>query len=678
MAKIDVWSEDRSKKEMKKRLQYAEMARQPQEPQWQENEKTIYTNRGSNNSPSASVSFETESELGMTDVDGSESDIGANYAFKNLRLIHSQLSANPPSVVARPTSNDLEDRRRADAADRLIRYAVRKYKLQEVVDQCTFNVLLYGSGFIKTLWDAEKGDPTDVDDEGTITCEGDISIKNVSPWRLFLDPDATCWEEVRYVFEEVILPYEEAVYLFCGGENDTRMKEILEKARLKDQEITSGYAGSSALNARKFDVVRIYEYWEKGTLYNGLIGRHCYCTREGELLTPMGPNPHRFKSDPESPMPAVAHLPYHQMTDFEHPSSVWGKAVLSYETPLQDAHNRMLNVVMDNLQAHGVARIILPEGAEISDESITNSPWDIIKMTGSQPPHFMEPMPMPAQINTTLEAVKTYIDDMAGVNESMFGQQSREQSGFSMQYATNQGNMIRHRLFNKYVALVEGVYKTFLNLVIAKWETPRTVKVLGKEKAFETLDLEGADINGGFDIVVEYGASLSLDPITRREEMITLMPLFEKAGVPTRTILQMLKLNELEGLYDRLQLAEDRQRELFEEMIARRLYIEPEELQDHVNMLEFSYNYVMSSEFKYLDRDVKELIKAHIRAREELAAVGAGTGAPSMGAVPGPLPGAGGPGAELPPPAPEFIGAPVGGPTDLGPLPGSPEGLPGE
>jgi len=38
---------------------------------------------------------------------------------------------------------------------------------------------------------------------------------------------------------------------------------------------------------------------------------------------------------------------------------------------------------------------------------------------------------------------------MAGVNDSMFGQQKREQSGFSMQYATNQGKMVRRRLFNK-------------------------------------------------------------------------------------------------------------------------------------------------------------------------------------------------------------------------------------
>ena len=152
------------------------------------------------------------------------------------------------------------------------------------------------------------------------------------------------------------------------------------------------------------------------------------------------------------------------------------------------------------------------------------------------------------------------MDDMAGVNESMFGQQSWEQSGYSMQYATQQGDMIRHRLFVKYTKLVEDVYKAYLNMVRKYWNTEHTIHVLGKEKAFEALDIQGADIEGGFDLVVEYGTSVSLDPVARKQEILTLMPVFEKAGMSPRSILSMLKMNELDGLLDRVQMANDRQR----------------------------------------------------------------------------------------------------------------------
>jgi len=257
----------------------------------------------------------------------------------------------------------------------------------------------------------------------------------------------------------------------------------------------------------------------------------------------------------------------------------------------------------------------------------------------------MEPMPLPSAMPSFREQLHVGIDDTMGVNESMFGIQKREQSGFAMQYATQQGNIIRRRLFNKLVKLTEAVYKDYLNIIKENWKETKTITVLGKEKAFEVIDISGADIDGGFDIVVEYGTSLSLDPITRREEILTLMPLFEKAGIQPRALLQMLKLNELDGAYDLLQLANDRQREIFEEMIANNIYIPPEELQDHGNMLAFSYYYLMTSEFKYLAEEHKELIKRHIKEREQLAAQGVGAaqaegGAPPPAAPPGAPPGA--------------------------------------
>jgi hypothetical protein len=109
-------------------------------------------------------------------------------------------------------------------------------------------------------------------------------------------------------------------------------------------------------------------------------------------------------------------------------------------------------------------------------------------------------------------------------------------------------------------------------------------------------------------------------------------------------------------MYDIMQLAEDRQREIFTEMDATGMYIEPQELQDHKNMLEVAYTYVMTAEFKYLPKKTRDLIIRHIKEREELASQGAAGSA-----------GAGAPPAEAPqggaPAAPE-----AAGPANLGAL----------
>lgn len=649
MPKIQTWSIEEAKNQLTKRLNQAQQARKPYEKFWQDSEHVVY---GTGYNSAQRSNFLSDLDTNLMEVDESDADVNVSYAFKNLRFLHAQMSANPPTCVARPASNDPEDRRRADAADRLIRHAIRTYKMQEHVDRASLQCLLYGSAMLKLHWNPHKGDILDLDDDDNITLEGDIDISVPHLWDIFIDPDAETFDDARYVIQRRILPYEEAVYLW--PEKQELLKSIKQDNRSSHSHNLEQGGKSPYIRKELYDTVEIYEYWEKGLPLNGFLGKHAIHTKGGELLEPIKANPHRFKpaSDANARY-SIARLPFHMLTDIDLPNSYWGKSTIDYAAPIQQTMNRLDSLNLDNIQAHGSARLVLPENAEIS-EQITNTPWDIVKITGNQAPYFMSaPNTMPA-IDRLREQVKIGVDDMFGVNESMFGQQSRETAGFAMQYAANQGNMIRRRLFNKYAMFVEAIYKSYLDVVRKNWDTKRTILVIGKEKALEAVDIQGADISGGFDIVVEYGASLSLDPMTRRQEIQALQPLFEKAGVPVRVTLKMMKLNELEGMYDMMQLSEDRQREIFEEMIATGMYLPPEELEDHENMLAYALQFRMTTEFKYLDEDLKVLIIQHIKDRSALAAQEA-AGAPPPGAgQPGMMPG--GPG--VPGPAP-----------DAGPLP---------
>jgi hypothetical protein len=112
-----------------------------------------------------------------------------------------------------------------------------------------------------------------------------------------------------------------------------------------------------------------------------------------------------------------------------------------------------------------------------------------------------------------------------------------------------------------------------------------------------------------------------------------------------------MKLNDLGGIYDRLEMAANRQREIFEEMIAKvkdgtpleEAYIAPQELEEHAGRLEFAYTYLESVEFKYLTEDLKDLIRLHVKEREKLMQQAANPlPAPDLSNLPVGLPGAGG------------------------------------
>lgn len=635
MPRLVKWDNQKAKQEVTRKFSYAKQSRKEQEGFWESTESIAFNTSRYSSSMSGLPGHDVLN-FGLGEVDSGSGDVNVSYAFKNLRLIHAQLSANPPSVVPRPATNDQEDRRKADAADRLVRHAIRTYKMQEKVDKVSLNTLAYGTGFMKTTWDPDKGEIIDFDEEtGEMDMTGDLCFETPSPWDVWLDPDADDWEDVRYIIERKYIPFEEALFRW------PEYKEQLEKARLVAGQNPGANVDSrsnSNLQGPKYDVVEIFEYWEKGLAPNGFLGRFCYHLKDGTILGDVRPNPFRFKpvGDPEAKFRAAC-LPFHIFTDIDVPGQVWGKSFMEYVAPLQDLINRLDTTTLDNVQAHGVVRLVLPESAEIADDSITNSPFDVIKIAGSQPPHSINVPTTVPLVDKFRDQMKLGVDDMAGVNEAMFGQQSRETSGFSMQYATNQGNMIRRRLFNKYAMFVESIYKSYLNLVRENWEDERTIMVLGKEKAFETIDLKGADIDGGFDLIVEYGASLSLDPTTRREEIMALQPMFEKAGVPVRVALKMMKLNELEGLHDMVQLADDRQREYFEEMIATGRYIPPGKYEDHPNMLAYALIYRMSTEFKYLEEEQQALVIQHIEDRKSMAAEEL-MGDTATGQPPGPAP----------------------------------------
>jgi len=681
--KLDTWiGEERQKAELQRRLQNSIKGRVEMEKAWRESERIVFTVMNVDESGAEKVAL--GDGTGVDDAFTAQPRISINTTFKNYRFLHSQMSANPPTVVCRPTSEDLADKRSADAADRLIRYAIRQFQLQELMDRCNGHALLYGTGFVKMVWNPDAGAVLEFNEEtGEILCEGAIEATVPLPWNIYLDPDASTWNEVRFVLEKLYMSYDEALSMFPDK------AELLEK--LRNQTRAMSGSGSTVetepsptfLKQQHFDVVEIFQYWEKGLAVNGMQGRFCYCTAEGDLLSPLKTNPHRFAPVKAGSLDKtkksaieIAKLPYNIITDIDNPCAVWGRSTVVYAAPIQDVHNALMNVMIENARAHGVARLLMHEDTEVADDSITNSAYDVVRWTGTRAPEYQKPMEMPAAMEQLIGLAAAGIDNMFGVNEANFGQQSREQSGFSMQYAVSQSNSIRRRLFNKYTLLVENVFKSYLDLVRKHWTDERTIYVLGKEKAFESLDIKGADIEGGFDLVVEYGASLSLDPVSRRQELITMLPLFEKAGVDTGDLLRLMKLSELEGAYDLVQLAADRQQEIFDEI----------ESTGQPAMLKYAYDYVMTAHFRDLDPSVQKLIDDHIKAREQMAAKSAtmhqpaqGPGANPAGTPPGPqtVPGAaamagglpGAPGQGAAPPA--AAGPPTGAPPTPGPQAGN-------
>lgn len=667
--RVHIWSEADTQREVSKRYRNAGIARARYETGWRYNERLVYSSSLVGGTGEVSAQPSIFSNL-AADADYSGADMNVAYLMRNLRFLHAQMSANPPSVVMKPVTTDQENVRKADAADKVVRHAMKKYLLQERVDQTSLHTLIYGTGLMKTVWDHTAGEILGHDPAtGNLQLEGDIRVSVPFMWNIRIDPDARSIDEIKWITEDLYIDEDEANARWPGREKELESARVSGRNSGEIQRVSS----LGEQHREGFNTLKLVEYWETGLPSNGYLGRYCVTTEAGAIIEKCRPNPFRFraagavqrieadleigedeKSARISKLPERARLPYLLLTDIDVPNAVYGKSAVDYAAPLQDNLSRLDSSQLDAIQAHGVARLIVSDQSEVTE--MGNSNFEVTKIAGgpANGPYFMHPPQLMPEMDKTRMYLVQGLSDVMGLNESQFGQQSREQAQATMQYAVNQGNMIRRRLFNKYVLFVEALYRNILDLVRKHWDTDRTLNVVGKEHALEAVDISGMDVDGGYDVVGDYGVSLSLDPVARKQELLMLQPLLKEAGIPARRTLQLMKLSELEGAYDEIELADNRQREIFEKMVAlvktgatpEEAYIPPKKYRDHENMIAYALRYFMTEEFENLPDEVQAICERHIDERAQLAAAeqaGMLGGSPGIAqqtnTAPGPVPG---------------------------------------
>lgn len=602
LLKITPWNKEKAKKELKKRLDLAMKVREKKfERQWKYNEDVLFSSSYNNNDTGIADVYDALRKGFNNDIDGMQ----INYSFKYLRFIHAQMSANPPSVIPVPTSTEYKDRRTARVADAFIQHARRKLEVQEMVDLTTLQTITYGTGFTKCYYDPYAGESWEFNEEtNELLMQGDIAIKPILLWDIWVDYNATMWDEVEWIFERHLMDYDEAVAKFPDSKEQLDKIKGNAKDDEKDKEVL-------------VNLVEIFEYTEKAIPINGMDGRNILCLRDGSLLSEIKPNPH-----------PSGKLPYKILTDVDVPGEVYGKTFIDYIVQLQDILNRMDSTVLDNVRNHAVARMVLTDGAMLSEDDVSDDSVEVITIKGGtgERPHFIPPPTLMPDLFRLRQQIELGMESLAGVNESMMGQVKREMSGYSLQTAINAGNLVRRRLFNKYEKYVKEVYMDYLENVQKHYTDSRKLLITGEEEAMSVAYYSSADLSGGYDLKVDYGTSFSLDPASRREEIMQLREVFKEAGTQGKGILKLLRLNEVNVAFDMAEAAERRQLEIFDEMIAKYeqsgilINIAPEKNEEHAGMLETAKEFRMSMTFKLLPQELRNAIDAHIDARMQMVA----------------------------------------------------------
>ena len=523
----------------------------------------------------------------------------ANHTYTFIRSLHSQILANPPLVSVSSRTSDQKDKDAAIAADNVAIHERDRLELELFSSKQVLDCLLYGTGIMKIFWDAEDGDFFDHEDaeSGEISriFDGNVKLQNISCRNFFFDAMATSWKEVIWCLEKKFIELEEAHRLF-----PEHKKMIKEETDLKR------YCEEDMVHEKVAGMTIIWELWEKAHPSNNMKGRYVVLNNDGKILIDKE-NPYKHKK-----------LPYALFTDIDLPNTLWGKSVIELLHEPQKSINKLLSQILENTNLHSVIRMYLPDGAGIPEDSITDQPTDIIRGgSGQGKPEQLQPASLPSHVFKVYDTLVGIMEHIAGMRGYSRGQMQKTVSGFAAQLMIEQDQKVHLQLHNKYKMNIEEIYLQILSLCKQYWKEERSLAILGEDKEYEYLKYKNTDIDGKYNVKVQYGTSLPNDPVARRQAIMELFDkgLFEEKGKDF--VLRLLELGDIAGAFDATKEARKRQKEEIEMLKRDKTPFNIREFEDHESHLEELYSYFQTKEFEYLDEEIKRLIEDHAKMHEQ-------------------------------------------------------------
>ena len=600
------------------------------EDQWKTMESYLYNQGRGPLTPT--ISFDSPIEAHAIqdptpDDEGKTRSVYVPQIIRNIRILHSQLSANPPSSVATP--NNAEERKDIETA-KVVNDVINDgltnpaFAIREVVDRWTLSSQVYGTGFLKVFYDQTKGEVKSFNKESMeLTLKGDNNARACSVWAIYLDSTASCQEKIRYYFEEERMPLHVALSIWPGKEDILRQGII--RSADEDRETWHGSVSGNLESANiksteETDIVRVFHYVEGKGIENGMAGRMATHLIDGTLLSPM-----KELNTPDKTLDLII------LTDIDVPGQIYGKAPAEYALELSIIINDLDTLILDNIEIHGNLRLVVYDGADVNESDLEASPVKVIQVKGGPQngPHHLTAPPLPPDIYRLRDSKVAEIDAVMAVNEALQGQIPRELSGFAVQTAMEAANLSRVRLYNKFKTGINLMWDKWVKLGAKYWDVARKVRAVGEENEVAVKQYTKDNLVGGYTINTTYGEMFSLDPNQRRQQIMQAEPYLSKAGVNPKVIAKQLRYTDIEAVFDPMEVAKKRQLEIFDKIIEsydpalktiKKIPADIMPVAFHVEMVEAGYQYVMTREFLKMDKVVRDTIYEHIRQREQLAA----------------------------------------------------------
>ena len=431
------------------------------------------------------------------------------------------ISQDPTSEVI-PSSTDDEDMLAAEVGNSVWETLKREGKLKAKYLDTAFWQSTCGVGYIKTYWDKEKEQ---------------ITYSALSPFHVLV-PEllTTDIEEQPYVLNVFTKPLVWVKQVFA---------DVIPKDHKASVISTSEIMETQYMNVRGSDrkaepeSCLFIEAWIKPGVFEGLPN--------GGMVTIV---------DDFIIQASIDGLPYNHgefpFTKFDGiPSGgYYGTSAIEDFIPLQMEMNRNRSQRVEHRNIVSRPQYLSAKGA-IDVSKWQNRPGQVLEYNMGMPKP--EPLQQPQMPNTVIQEGDELLrdmEDLSGQHQvSKGGTSAGVTSGTAISFLQEADNSFMSTVFFSIEQGYEKLAKQSLQLAVQFWDSPRLIKIVGRDGSFSVKSLMGADLKNGTDIHTETGSSL---PESKAARNAMIMDMINRQILPPQDGLQMLNLPNFKAYYERI------------------------------------------------------------------------------------------------------------------------------
>lgn len=457
-----------------------------------------------------------------------------NMAFATINVIGPSVAVNHPKITVGARKPDDGDR--AIVTEAIINYWWRHYDCQKELRRAVDDYLILGHGWIKVGYsfvEEEKVKEVMTEEDGgvedpeqgmsleteIVVVEDRPFIERISPYDVFVDPDATTMENAKWIAQRIRRP-------MIDVKNDTKYNK-----QARNNSVASSYSkwttDDGNRNRPKPDSDAYVDVWEFYDIKRGVMA--VFCDGGDSFLV----SPHK--------MPYAFGHPFVMMRNYDVPEHFYPMGELEAIEPLQYELNATRTQMMNHRKRFSRKWLYRETAFDQDGRNALESDEDNVMVPViSDEPLSSVVVSMPAVVNppdmyNVSGLIQQDIDRVSGVAEFMRGGAS-EISRTATEAAMMQDAM-NARTSDKLAEVertIAGAARRLIGLAQQYLTGEHVARVVGSQAMPIWIQFDRDYIMGDFDFEVEAGSTQPVNESFRRQmalQMVDAMAPFVGAGV---------------------------------------------------------------------------------------------------------------------------------------------------